>query len=337
MESFQRAANPADLHFSVLAAANLSAVLHTLRMSLLVTTDNQPYLLSIGPGDAHDVHVHGLLQAGRATLSRAQTKLALCYGNTVQLFQFRLSKGTNPKAAQIMVLPQLDMTIPGAQIVCGAWHQQTLHLLEQRTQSLLIVRDTYVEQGRYFHSTNQERDENVELSGVLLDESGPRLLTGWVDRAEVGEETPSSVSRQGFVIDIQGNRSVSGDLAQPLRPVVHGGRLWVIDELAGTLSVVSPDFSLVVPTLRFSRPITAVAFHQQFAFVALGRPENSDSSDGLGFCSPTIAVVNTVSGELVSSLELVLGVESIVDIVALPGVLSAGLVGDTVISASPGQ
>ena len=118
-------------------------------------------------------------------------------------------------------------------------------------------------------------EDRCHLNGLAMQDGRPRYVTavsrsntidGWRDRRADG----------GVVIDVDSNEIVCEGLSMPHSPRMNGKDLWVLNAGTGELGMVRPgsgaDKGRFEPLAFCPGFLRGLAFHGNFAFVALSKP-----------------------------------------------------------------
>jgi uncharacterized protein (TIGR03032 family) len=175
-------------------------------------------------------------------------------------------------------------------------------------------------------------NDRCHLNGLALDAGQPKFVTVMAESNEpAGWRSTKATS--GRILDIASGQAVTGGLAMPHSPRVHGGRLWVLNSGCGTLEVVDPHTGQRDVVAHVPGYTRGLAFCKNFAFVGMSRIRETAIFGGVPIAERrnelkcAVAVVDLRSGQSVAYLEFETGVEEIFDVQVLQGARCVSLTG----------
>lgn len=167
-------------------------------------------------------------------------------------------------------------------------------------------------------------EDRCHLNGLALNDGRPALVT-----AMAATDTPGGwrddKARTGRIIEVESGETVTAGLAMPHSPLLHRGRLLVLNSGLGTLERVderSGNREVVASVPGFAR---GLACHGNLAFVGLSRIRETavfgelpitEHRDDL-LCG--VGVIDLSSGRTVATLVFESGIEEIFDVQVIPG------------------
>lgn len=180
-------------------------------------------------------------------------------------------------------------------------------------------------------------EDRCHLNGLSLADGEPRYVTA-VSRSDVFSGWRRRRESGGLLMDIQSNQILLDNLSMPHSPRLHEGKLWLLNAGSGDLGYVelpksggkeqAGGFQPVAFCPGFAR---GLAFHKQYAIVGLSKPRRVKAFEGLSLDGKLsaadadaicgLAVIDTVTGNVVHWLEVEGIVNELYDVAVLPNVV----------------
>ena len=179
-------------------------------------------------------------------------------------------------------------------------------------------------------------EDRCHLNGMALEDGTPRYATlvaasdvtdGWRDHRAAG----------GIVWDIAAGKPLAQGLSMPHSPVLHEGRLWLLNSGTGELGFIDPSEGKFNPVTFCAGYARGLAIVGRYAVIGLSLPRDT-AFQGLEFertlaargAEPRcgVLVVDLDSGNTIEWLRMEgMVVREIFDVAVLPGVRNAALIG----------
>ena len=176
--------------------------------------------------------------------------------------------------------------------------------------------------------------DRCHLNGLAMDKGRARYVTA-LGQSDVESGWKAAPDR-GLLMDVERNRILRDDLHMPHSPRVEGGELFLLESGRGFL--VRLDLKTGEKTDLCFLPgfIRGLSFHGDFAFVTLSKPRKSDidrvpledelTRRGIEpWCG--VAIVDLAAGEIVEWIRFEGKINQFFDVLPLPGVRCAMLLG----------
>jgi uncharacterized protein (TIGR03032 family) len=121
-------------------------------------------------------------------------------------------------------------------------------------------------------------EDRCHLNGLAMVNEQPRYVTS-VSCADVAAGWRSHRQNGGCVIDIATNEIVAKNLSMPHSPRWYRGKLWLLNSGTGDFGYVDSDRGTFEAVTFCPGYLRGLAFHQDWAIVALSKPRDRTFSD----------------------------------------------------------
>ena len=179
-------------------------------------------------------------------------------------------------------------------------------------------------------------EDRCHLNGLATENGKLRYVT-LVARSDVADGWRDRRAKGGMVMDVTTNEPVAQGLSMPHSPRLHDGRLWLLNSGTGEFGFIDPaagKFEAVAFCPGYAR---GLAFVGNFAVIGLSLARENRTFQGLPLDAALatrgaearcgLLVVDTKTGDTVEWLRIEGVVRELYDVVVIPGVRNAALVG----------
>ncbi len=343
------AATAVEFHYA--PTESFVALLHQLRMSLLVTTYQANKLLVVRAAGGG---LSTLVRTFERPMGLAVDARRMALGTHNQIWFLRNAPDIAPRVEpagqhDACYLPRSshvtgDIAVhelawatssplsPGGRGVGGEGNE--LWVINTRFSCLCTLDPDYsfVPRWRPPFVTALAAEDRCHLNGLALVDGRPRYVT-----ALGVTDTPggwrADKPHGGCLIDVPSGEVACRGLSMPHSPRWHDGRLWLLDSGTGQLVQVDPAQGRRQPVADLPGFARGLAFAGPYAFVGLSKIRPTSAMDGVPLARRRdelrcgVAVVDCRDGRLVAFLEFQTAVEEIFDVQALAGVRFPEVVG----------
>lgn len=179
-------------------------------------------------------------------------------------------------------------------------------------------------------------EDRCHLNGMAMRDGKPVFVTA-VSTTDVSAGWREHRDSGGVVVDVESNEVITAGLSMPHSPRWHNGKLWLLNAGTGEFGFITPDTCEFVPVTFCPGFLRGMAFHGNYAIVAMSGPRDERLFNGLpledrltkeqisGRCGIQIIDLNT--GSVVQWIELSGVISELYDVAVLPGVQRPMLVG----------
>lgn len=178
--------------------------------------------------------------------------------------------------------------------------------------------------------------DRCHLNGLALEDGMPRYVTvlGITDEPEGWRRNKKS---GGAILDVVSGGVVSCGLSMPHSPRLYAGKLWVLNSGCGELATVDVKTGRLQVVASFPGYTRGLSFHGKYAFVGLSRIRETNVFGGLPIgeyadklqCG--LGIVDIETGYTVASLSFQTGVDELFAVETVPGVTNPRYIGPSII------
>jgi uncharacterized protein (TIGR03032 family) len=182
-----------------------------------------------------------------------------------------------------------------------------------------------------FVSTLLSQDR-CHLNGLAVADGRPCYVTV-LGETDTKRGWRPNKANGGCLLEVPSGRVVTGGLAMPHSPRVHGGRVWLLDSGRGLLVRVEPASGAVETVAELPGFTRGLALHGRLAFVGLSKIRETSTLEGVPISQKREAlrcgvwVVDLESRQVVAWLAFESGVEEVFAVEVLPGMRQPALSG----------
>ena len=179
-------------------------------------------------------------------------------------------------------------------------------------------------------------EDRCHLNGLAMRDGKPAYVT-CVAATDIVDGWREHRTGGGIVVDIASGEIVCRGLSMPHSPRLHEGRLWVLNSGAGELGTVDLATGRFEPVAFCPGYLRGLAFMGPYALVGLSEPRGNRTFAGLPLQDRLAAanvgprcgvyVIDTRTGDIAHWLRLEGVVNELYDVIALPGVARAMMIG----------
>jgi uncharacterized protein (TIGR03032 family) len=328
--------NPVEPRFRHVYSESFAAIVHELRITVLVSTYQSGKLVVVRVWQGQ---VSTLLRSFEQPMGLAVDGHRLAIGTRSQVWFFRDAPEIAP---QLEPLGRHDACfLPRSSHVTGdirgheiAWAGGELWIVNTRFSCLCTLDPEYsfVPRWRPPFVSALAAEDRCHLNGLALADGRPRFVTvlGATDAPEGWR--PTKVDG-GCLIDVSSGAVVARGLCMPHSPRLHDGRPWLLDSGKGRVLVVDPRTGGVETVADLPGYTRGLAFQDCFAFVGLSKIRETSTFGGLpiaerlGNLKCGVWILDLRTGGTAGFLEFADGVEEIFDVQVLPGLCFPTVIG----------
>jgi uncharacterized protein (TIGR03032 family) len=219
-----------------------------------------------------------------------------------------------------------DVVMAGGQVQFAATLFSTIATLSETASFKALWRPPFI--------SALAAEDRCHLNGIAVRDGQVRYATA-IAVCDVAEGWRDHRRDGGVVIDVESNEIIARGLSMPHSPRWHQGKLWLLDSGNGYLGYLDAhgQFERVTFCPGYAR---GLAFAGDYALTGLSRPREQ-SFKGLALdenlaargakARTGLAVIDTRNGNLVHSLHVDERIRELYDVVVLPGVRRARMLG----------
>lgn len=317
-------------------SSNLAPLLHTLGISVLLSTYQAGKLIVLGS------------DGKRLTFSFHHFDQVM----GIAVAPDRIAVGTRRQIHWLRAAHELASSLPGPETFDGcfmardsrvtgnihghelAYGDGELWVVNTLFSCLCTLDDdfSFFPRWRPPFVTELAAQDRCHLNGMAIERGTPRYVTllgltnepaGWRPDKKDG----------GAIIDVHTGAVVSSGLCMPHSPRVHGGRLWVLNSGRGELSEVDIRSGELEAICEFPGYTRGMACFEDYAFVGLSRIRETNVFGGLPIgANPQslrcgFGVVELSTGRTIATLSFLSGVDELFAVEVIPGVRNPKVVG----------
>lgn len=332
---------PASVPFHYTQTDSFVALMHELRMTLLVSTYQANKLLAVR---ASGGGISTLVRTFERPMGLAVDRSRLAIGTRKEVWLLRNAPDIAP---QIEPAGQHDACyLPRSSQVTGdigihemAWKGDELWIVSTRFSCLCTLSPDYsfVPHWRPPFITALAAEDRCHLNGLAMgpDELGtsvPRYVTA-LGTTDTRDGWRVDKPQGGCILDITSGEFVTRGLSMPHSPRWHNGQLWVLESGTGSLmrvELANGRRETIAMLPGFTRGLT---FAGPYAFVGLSKIRAASAMDGVPLAERRdhlqcgIAVIDLRSGQTAAFLEFQSVVEEIFDVQLLAGIRFPEVIG----------
>lgn len=188
--------------------------------------------------------------------------------------------------------------------------------------------------------TTLTSEDRCHLNGLAMVDGRPKYAT-LCHVSDVNRAWKQHRMYGGQLWSIDDNEPVATGLSMPHSPRWHAGRLWLLNSGVGYLGYVDLDAGKFEPVAFVPGYARGLAFVDHYAIVGLSKPREQNRFGGLALDDELdrhgmttfagLAVIDTLTGQIVHTLELTGTIAELYDVAVLRGVrrpLALGLAPD---------
>jgi uncharacterized protein (TIGR03032 family) len=333
-------ANPSECPpFTSSHTANFPALLHELRISLLVSTYQAGKVIVVrADGENLNTHFrHFISPMGLAYDSRTGR---LAIGARNQVWEFRnqpdvARKLDPPGSHDAAFLPCRCHYSGDIRIHEIGWIDGEIWAVNTRFSCLCTFdrEHSFVPRWRPPFVSALAPEDRCHLNGMAIVDGRVRYVTclGLTDHARGWRENKAS---GGCVLDVDTGDVLIRGISMPHSPRVHRGRAWVLESGIGSLSLADFKTGRTEVVTRLPGFTRGIDFYRRFAFIGLSQVRESATFSGIPLVEQLsertcgVWVVDLRSGNTVAFLRFEGTVQEIFSVQVLPGICFPDIVNE---------
>jgi len=327
---------PAAVEFRYTQSDSFVALLHELRLSLLVSTYQANKLLAVR---ASGNGLSTLVRTFDKPMGLAVDGSRLAIGTRKEVWFLRNAPDIAPKIEpegrhDACYLPRSSHITGDIGIHEIAWARDELWLVSTRFSCLATLSPDYsfVPRWRPPFISALAAEDRCHLNGLAFVDGQSQYVTT-LGTTDVRDGWRADKPQGGCIIDIPSGEFVARGLCMPHSPRWHDQQLLVLESGTGRLLMVDLISGRREAIAEFNGFTRGLAIVRNYAFVGLSKIRPTSAMDGVPLAEKRhqlqcgIVVVNHRSGQIIASLEFQTAVEEIFDVQLLPGVRFPEVVG----------
>ena len=322
---------------SYVYSQELHELLSRLRLSLFVTSYQAQRLMCFSAGDAGRMSMLMRIFPKPMGLAVKPNRMALCCRNQVWFFR----TASEVRDLQGNELPYDLVFVPRHSHVTGdiaahqlTWADENLLIVNTRFSCICSLDPawSFVPLWKPPFVTEIVPEDRCHLNGFCLNEKGPKYATA-LGKSNQKEGWRPDKARGGVLIDIPSGDLVAAELSMPHTPLLHAGKLWILESGTGRLLLVDQRNGQITTAAELPGFLRGLAFYDRFAFIGLSKIREKRTFGGLpieGKISSLkcgIFVLDIMAGKIAGFIEFTKGVEELFDIQVLIGPRNPHIIG----------
>jgi uncharacterized protein (TIGR03032 family) len=320
--------DPPQMSFESVHTPTFAQILHTLGVSLLVTTYQSNRVIVVRAEDGKVVNTH--LRTFRSPMGVAVGHESFVLGTRTEIWDYRnhadVAPKIEPKGKHDACFVPRNMHVTGdIRVHELVWAQRELWIVNTRFSTLCTLdRDhSFVPRWRPPFITELAAEDRCHLNGVCVVDDQVRYVTA-LGESNLAHGWRETKAHGGIVMDVASNEILLRNLSMPHSPRWFSDRFWVLESGKGevcTADLARGTTETVAQLPGFTR---GLAFAGPFAFVGLSQVRESNIFGGIPLVERVperrcgVWVVDTRTGGVVAFLRFEGTVQEIFDVQILP-------------------
>jgi uncharacterized protein (TIGR03032 family) len=329
-------AAPAPVEFHYAQSEKFVALLHQLRVSLLVSTYQANKLLAVR---AEGNGLSTLVRTFDRPMGMAVDGPRLALGTRNSVWFLRDAPDIAPRVEpagkhDACFLPRSCHVTGDIGVHEMAWAGDELWVVNTRFSCLCTLDPEYsfVPRWRPPFVTALAAEDRCHLNGLALVGGRPRYVTALGDTDTAGGWRANK-PHGGCLMDVSSGEVLVRGLSMPHSPRWRDGRLWLLESGTGRLLLVDLATGRGQAAAELPGFARGLAFAGPYAFVGLSKIRETSPMDGVPLAQRRdalkcgVAAVDLRTGQVIALLEFQTAVEEIFDVQLLSGLVFPEVVG----------